>query len=403
MKKKALILTGLVVSLLLITLLVVNLVGYGSAKPATDPEPETGMAVQGAVIYGETIIFPEPDAIIDIKIDTHGKALPAAKDDGELAVTIDFNAGGATLSTFGTIKVQGTSTAKWPKKNWTLKFYADKKRTKTLKLKIGDSIASDKWVAKAEWIDPSFLRNGLSYRLWEAMVRSRSGYPQFEVDHALAELECIPQGAFTGAKGFPVSHPSLVTVNNEHYGIALLLLGHDPLNFNIDKNNPEHIYMAFDARGGYTTVKDWAKFSGDGIGQWLEGYSPTDDAFSEEQIKAIDDLGALINGSQEDFEANFDQYLDRANMIDMLLFLEAIYDWDGIGQDIELVTYDLQKWFLLPWDKDTTFGMYWDQSGLRAGSETKLLFNYTEQRPTQKPWYKTYRAFTAEVEARLPS
>lgn len=100
------------------------------------------------------------------------------------------------------------------------------------------------------------------------------------------------------------------------------------------------------------------------------------------------------------FKNQFDQHLDKSNMIDMLLFIEAIYDWDSIAQDIELVTYDLEKWYMLPWDKDTSFGMYWDESGLVGNSETQLLINYNQESPTQKPWYKTYHAFTGEVEAR---
>lgn len=348
-----------------------------------------------ALISPENIVvFPEPDGLIQIEIDTFGQPLPDSKDEGDLPVMLTFTAGGLTLDTYGEIKVQGSSTTMWPKKNWSLKFYADEDRFERLRLKIGDSIASDQWIAKAEWVDPTMLRNALSYRIWEAMVKSRKDLPKYEVDHAMLE------GNGTGAQGFPKSHPALVKVNDEHYGLALILLGHDPSNFNIDEDNPEHIYMEFDARGGYTEIKTWEKFSAEGIGEWIDGYYPRNEDFSEEQRAAIDALGELINGTQSNFEENFDKYLNKTNMIDMLLFLEAVYDLDAIAQDIEMVTYDLEKWYMLPWDKDTSFGMMWDGSGMIENSATELLIDYKLEDPEQKPWYKTYHAFKPEIERR---
>lgn len=352
------------------------------------------------VICDNAIMFPEPGGIIGIDIDTLGAELPASKEDGDLPVMMTLTAGGATLRSYGQIKVQGTSTVIWPKKNWSLKFFADEARTEKLLIKIGDSIASDQWIAKAEWIDPPLLRSALSYRLWEAMVKSRICYPQYEVDRTWIDGGNMFESIQTGAQGFPKTYPVQVKVNGEHYGLSLLLLGHDPRNFNINTANPRHIYMEFDARGGYTDEKTWEKFSAEGIGQWIDGYLPQNEDFTEEQKAAINVLGSLINGSLDDFIDQFNDHLDKTNMIDMLLFMEAIYDYDAVAQDIEMVTYDLRKWYLLPWDKDTTFGMKWGGSGLIDDSEARLLINYEKETPSQKPWFKTYHAFTKDVEAR---
>lgn len=390
--------------MIIIALVLSFLIGY-LAKPylLKDNEPGSGAVQETATTatkYGNVIIFPEPTDIIELQIDTLGNPLPKEKDDGSIPVELQLTAGGALLNAYGEIKIQGSSTAKWPKKNWSVQFFADEERTQKLALKIGDSIASDKWIAKAEWVDPTMLRNGLSYRLWETMVLSRAAFPQYEVEHALVNEFNIPQGVNTGAQGFPKSHPAFVMIDGEHYGISMWIIGHDPKNFNIDKDNPNHIYMAFDARGGYTPKKIWDKFSEEGIGEWIEGYSPKDKDFTEDQRKAIGALGELINGSQANFEEHFAEHLDKTNIIDMMLFMEVIYDFDGRGQDIEIVTYDLNKWFFLPWDKDTTFGMNWDESGILEGRESRLVFNYEEELATEKPWFKTYRAFKPEVEAR---
>lgn len=336
--------------------------------------------------------LPEPTGIVKIDIDTFGENIPESKEDGSLDVMLKIKIGSKRLKTFGTIQVQGTSTAAWPKKNWTLKFYEDEARSIPLKVQIGNSVAVEKWVAKAEWVDPSMLRNGVSYRLWESMTLSREGELKYEVDNA--------NQIHTHAQGFPKNYPAVVNVDKEHYGLSVLLMGHEPDNFNIDINNPQHIYMEFDARGGYTSTKTWDKFNQDGIGEWISGYYPKTDDFTQEMKDAIDELGNLINGSLENFKANFDQHLDKQNMIDMLLLLEVLYDTDAYAQDLEIVSYDLRKWYMLPWDKDTTFGMAWDGSGLIENTQNRLVINYEEELSTQRPWYKTYHAFTDEVEAR---
>jgi hypothetical protein len=359
-----------------------------------------GIESSNIITQDNVILFPEPNGLIEVKIDTLGADLPTSKGEGDLPCVLTFTAGGASLKTYGEVKVQGSSTARWPKKNWALKFYADEERSERLLLKIGDSVASDKWIAKAEWVDPTMLRTGLSYSLWETMVKSRNDFPQYEVDNAWLGKDNMIEGVQTGAQGFPKSHPIHIKVNDEHYGISILLLGHDPRNFNINENNTKHIYLEFDARGGYTSSKTWDKFSAEGIGKWIDGYYPENDDLNEEQKASIDALGDLINGSQGNFEEKFYKYLDKTNMIDMLLFMEAIYDNDSIAQDIEMVTYDLEKWYMLPWDKDTTFGMSWNESGVIKDSETKLLIDYKLESSDQKPWYKTYHAFTPEVEAR---
>ena len=296
-----------------------------------------------------------------------------------------------TFKSFGTIQVQGSSTERWPKKNWTLKWYSDKQRTRPILVQVGSSVPTDSWIAKAEWIDPTQSRNLLSFSLWEEMEASRNSGS--EVSHSTTANN-------PGALGFPQTNISRVTMDGKHYGISTLTLGHDPDNFNIDPYNTSNIYMEFDARGGYTLEKTWTKLGSDGIGTWIDNYLSSTDLFTDEQKSAIDELSSVINGGQEDFEAQFDKHFDKGNMIDMLLMIEVLYDWDGRAQDLQVVSYDLDKWFFLPWDKDTTFGMHSTGRLLDPAVETKLLMDYENEDTEEKPWFKTYQAFRPEVEAR---
>lgn len=373
---------------LLIVLTMVLFSGCNRNLPVEEPVPKE-----------TTFVFTDSTSLVEISIDTLGGVLPQSKEDGTLPVMLKMVIGEESLESYGTIKVQGTSTSAWPKKNWTLKFYSDETRERAIKIKIGDTIASHGWVAKAEWIDPTISRNGICFNLWGAMTEARTTTPMREVDNAFANADEAAEKN-TGAVGFPKTFPARVMMDGEHYGLAMLMLGHDPDNFNIDPTNPKHVYMEFDAQHGEPPQKSWIKFSSKGIGAWINSNIPKDNQFSNEQKAAIDELGSLFNGTLENFAENFDKHLDKTNIIDMFLFMEAIYDWDAVAQDLEIVTYDLQKWYFLPWDKDTTFGLWWDGSGLMEGSETRLLYSYPAESVEEKLWYKTYHSFTDEVEAR---
>ena len=344
--------------------------------------------------------LPAPKGLLTIEIGTGGRPLPTSKDEGALPVRLTFHSDDAVLRAPGTIKVQGSSTAGWPKKNWSLKLYTNAERDVELPLQIGDSVPSDSWVAKAEWIDPSQLRNHIAYNLWGDMARARSTSPEADSSSPSFEVNHSDGPHYDGATGYPKTFLAQVLVNGEHYGISTLTLGRDPANFNIDANNPKHSYLEFDARGGSDPEKDWSKFSTWSTDTHLESYLSEDGSLNADEARSLNYLGALLNGSQENFEEMFDHYLDLDNAVDMLLYLEVLHDWDAVAQDVQLVSYDSQHWYFLPWDKDTTFGMSWDGSGIMKGSEEQLLINYETENPTQKPWYKTYVAFQPQVEAR---
>ncbi len=338
--------------------------------------------------------FPTPEKAVKFEIDTLGKEIPETKDDGSLNVIINVIVDDYELKTYGTIKVQGTSTAKWPKKNWTIKLYNDMARTKEISLKIGESVFSDKWVAKADYVDVTQVRNHLSYSIYGEMARNRTS-DKLEVENS--SISNI------GAQGYPKTYASVIDINDEHYGIYTFLIGHDPANFNIDKTNREHLYFEFDARNeghGFDETYTWEKFNSKYIGKWIHGYYPMTGFFTRKQKDAIDRLGEFVNGDLENFKENFDQYLDKENIFDMMILQEVVYDWDAKALDLEIVTYDLEKWYILPWDKDQTFGLFRDEFEIKEDTKTNIVFDYKKEDPEEKPWFKTYTAFTDEFEAR---
>lgn len=269
---------------------------------------EIGFAIFGIVLFGlglsnltKQVTFYEKlnlikidssDELIVFNIDTLGYDLPETKAEGELDVKISLGTQTQQIETYGTIKIQGTTTQLWPKKNWSLKLYSDIHKTNELLLQVGNSIPSNKWILKADWIDPSMYRNGVSYMLWDQIVGSRNN-KYLEINNSSINN--------SGATGSPRYYSGMVKINGEHYGLTTLLLGHDIDNFNIDKNNSNHLYFEFDARGGYTLEKTWKKFKSDGIGEWIEFYNLSNEDITSPQKEAIDRFGSFLNSNYTNF------------------------------------------------------------------------------------------------------
>lgn len=346
------------------------------------------------IVQDQVIVFEEPDTILDLKVYTFGRKLPTRKKEGKIPVIISLKYKFKKVSVFGEISVQGTGSEQYPKKNWSLYFYEDYKMSKPLKLKIGNSIPTNKWVAKAEWIDASLLRDPLAYNLWGEMVDSRSDIPKNEIQKRLDKEDIIDE-----ARGYPLTHPIKISFNGSFSGVFNLTLSHDPNNYNIDKDNDNHLYFEFDARYNEEIADSWESFKSDLLGLCLDFNCPKEEDVSESAKKQIDKLGKLLNSPIEEFRINFDKYLDRINVIDMMLYVEMIYDHDALAYDIIVVSYDQEKFFFLPWDKDSTFGMGFGL-GLLLDTENKILINKDKEVPRQIPWHKVYHAFTEEVEAR---
>ena len=102
--------------------------------------------------------------------------IPTTKDDVNaeliyISKSINFKA-------YITIKCQGTSSMKYPKKNFTIKLFKDAEHTEKLKIGFNNWGEQNKFCLKANWIDISHARNVVSARLWGDIVKSRSNYSE---------------------------------------------------------------------------------------------------------------------------------------------------------------------------------------------------------------------------------
>ena len=222
-------------------------------------------------------------------------------------------------------------------------------------LKIGDIIPHDEWTFKANWIDNTHARQYASFLLWSQMMDSRRGWPKRDIDNCYVG-KVGPDGFPTGARAHPIGYPAVLYVNDAFYGIGTLAVGKKKENYNIPKNDPLKIHISMDANTAWVDIK---KLSTDAMKAQYSFKAPkTQTAATQAALEVWD---AFASSGQADFTANITTKLDKNNAIDFYLLLAVIGATDLWSNDntknVQFITWDGVKWFFMPYDLDTTYGL----------------------------------------------
>lgn len=304
-------------------------------------------------IESENIVFfPAPESVIRIDIDVEGN-LPSAKGT-VLNVITAINVDGQILKNFGTLEVQGSSSAAFPKKNWTLCLFSDEARTSAIKIKLGNMIVQEELVFKANFVDNTHTRNIAVNRLYDQMQLSRAGFPKREVDlvnmlnpDLTVENSNGLKYAPTGATGHVDGYPSVIYINSFFYGIGTLNIGKKRDNYNLDKNNQKHIQL--EPLGGV-----------DFYNATLEEFEiRRPSSWKAEAQTAYERFIAFLQMSQADMQAaGIDNYINRAQMQDFIILSQLCDLWDHLYKNTLYTTWDGLVWSFMPYDLDTVFGLH---------------------------------------------
>lgn len=317
----------------------------------------------------KVIIFPVPQQLIRIDISYTEGLLPSAKG-SVLNTEVKFNVDSQVFSCYGTIEVQGSSSAGMPKKNWTIALFADSKRKEALQVKLGNLNIEEELVWKANFIDNTQARNITVNRLYAQMMQSRSGFPKREVDavnmlnpdlsvESTNGLAYMPSGATGHVDGFP----AVVYINQNFYGIGTLNCGKKRTNYNLDKNNQKHIQL--EPEGGLALLN--------------MPEDPTQGAFDirrpsswgTDAQASYDRLRLFLKFSQSEMiNAGIDNYINRKQMMDYIILCQVCDLWDHLHKNTLFTTWDGLIWNFMPYDLDSVFGLSWQ--GLFFNGENQI-------------------------------
>lgn len=307
-------------------------------------------------------------------------SLDGVSKENKVAAKIRYETEDGVFESDATFKVQGASSAFYPKKNYTLQLLDENGKKNKVLLDPAWGKQS-KYCLKANWIDASHARNVVSAKLYGQIVHSR----KFE-----DELDPLVNGG--AIDGFPI----LIYEGNDFLGLYTLNIPKDAWMFGMnDKAIPQGILMADDWTNSVFLKEHVAKDFSNG---WDNEYCST-----EEEDWMVDSMNRFISflndSSDEDFKAKIEEYTSLERSIDLLLYTYFICAGDNLSKNILWASFDGKRWIPSAYDLDSTWGLVWDGKSLMDYEDIRLdCCDYYWNRNLL--WERIYHCFRDEVKKR---
>lgn len=330
---------------------------------------------------GESADLIEPKEEDIPKVFING-TIPTTKDD--VLAELTYISKTLSFHSYIEIKCQGTSSMKYPKKNFTIKLYEDEARSIKKKISFKNWGEQNKFCLKANWIDISHARNVVSARIWSDIVKTRSNYNE------LPELLTTSpnQGAIDG---FTIK----VYNNGVYQGRYTWNIPKDKWMFNMDDELDTHCVLCGE---NYDSGCFRAEAKIDGS-DWSDEIHDTVPATIKTRWNEVIDF--VINSSDEEFKTNLQNYFDVPSLIDYHLYGMAMCGSDSYGKNQLYITYDGNKWIASMYDLDTTWGMYWNGETLVAADYARTKFeDYVNGRLGNLLYVRMEQNFYEELQTR---
>ncbi len=324
-------------------------------------------------------IEPKDDDIPKVFING---AIPTTKD--SVLAELTYISKTLQFHSYITIKCQGTSSMKYPKKNFTITLYKDAERREKKKITFKNWGAQNKFCLKANWIDISHSRNVVSARLWGDVVKTRSNYNE------------LPELLRTSPNNGAIDGFFIKVYNNGVYqGRYTWNIPKDKWMFNMDDELDTHCVLCgenYDSGCFRALAKidesDWSD----------EIHNTCPDSIKTRWNTIID---FVMNSTDEEFKNNLSNYFDIPSLIDYHLFGLAICGSDSYGKNQIYMTYDGNRWIASMYDLDTTWGMYWNGETLVAADYARTKFeDYVNGRLGNLLYARMEQNFHEELQAR---
>lgn len=256
------------------------------------------------------------------------------------SVAAIFTQGNKKHSYHATIKVQGSSSLAYTKKNYTIKFFDDPAHETNSAIDVGWG-SENEYCLKANWIDKTHSRNVVTAKL------------AAEVQNKYNVMEQAPCSGLID--GFPVE----VYINNQYHGLYTWNIPKSAWMFGMDEENADHIVMC---------GENWEDPSRFYAAPNLDSWSVEAGPENEETLSKFTRLADFIlNSSDEEFKEHFDEYLNLDAVLNYYVLVDFAYLPDNCGKNMLVATYDGNVWYPSLYDLDTSWGTHW------SGNE---LFDY---------------------------
>lgn len=279
------------------------------------------------------------DIIEDVPEEIVAKTIPKVYFEGDITnmetktdvrqIKLIYESDDIYFEAYTEIKIQGTSSLAYEKKNYTINLYEDEEYENKKNVDIGYGFAS-KYCLKANWIDKTHARNIVTARIASSIQEK---YGLF--------LDTPNNGV---VDGFPVE----VYSNGEFLGLYTWNIPKDAWMFHMDEENENHIVLSgngWTEGNMFTSLTDFS--------EWEVEVGTEND----ETLKKFNRLvGFVKNSTNEIFKNEFSNYLNLDSAINYFIMLEFAQLVDNSGKNMLMITYDGNVWYPSLYDLDTAFG-----------------------------------------------
>lgn len=307
---------------------------------------------------------------------------PTTKDSVKMA--FEYHSKTDDFSGYVDIKCQGTSSMAYPKKNFTIKLYEDENLSVKIKKDFKGWGKQNKFCLKANYIDTLHSRNIVGAKIGYEMVQSR---PDSEFKQ---NLLTAPRGGLID--GFPIK----VYYDGVFYGVYTCNIPKDAWMFNMDEDNPNHMVLCAEKNNhkvnGYVTSCEFRQHW-DGVdgGEW----SVEVGTLTPELLNSFNRLvDFVMTSSDDEFKENINSYFDVNSLIDYYIFCYFMANFDGLGKNMLLVTYDGVIWGTCLYDLDTIFGSHWQGTSFYS---PRLIFPTQYGESYSLLWERVGKCFFEEI------
>jgi len=263
------------------------------------------------------------------------------------------------FSGFAKVKWQGATSIKYPKKNYSINLYKDKECTEEYNIEFKTGWGKhNKYVLKANFIDPSHARNIIGAKLWGQMVKSRNA-----LSISYKKLKDYPNGG--AVDGYPIR----VYFNGEYKGLYTFNLPKDGYTFGMTEGSEYECLLSAEQTSSGTNFEDTANIDGTDFAYVVR---PRDTSWVFASFNAI--YNALQKTDTNQKKTALEACLDIESIIDHMIFTTLLTANDNRDKNFLMGTYDGIKWFLSQYDMDGTFGNRWHGCGYYSYKES--IINY---------------------------
>lgn len=311
-----------------------------------------------------------------ITITTDGPIVNSPAVHGVITVT---DANGSAIRMDAGFKIRGTSSQQYDKKSYRVELWKDATGAEMMDTTFLGLRSDDDWNLEAMTAQPLRLRDKIANELWMEM---------YTLPYQESEPDALPGIRMVYADVF---------INDEYMGIYALTERMDRKQLGLRKYNGEIRGVLYKGNGsGAPTFENLPAYDNTSdIWDNYEWVYPNEEEATIDWNHLYSFTNFVMNASDNVFNAQYSAQIDKDNLIDYYLFINALKAMDNMGRNIFLARYKKSSTYLyMPWDLDAILGLDTDgsQTNWAGGLMSNGLFDRLMQDCTTDGFVATAKA-----------